>query len=155
MPYRNFHQTGIMTMICCKESIPIWPTILPTIQIRSDTIPYIRVHFSSFSCKQWHGQCLRSVYEVGEMGDRSTEWFGLPAPLDKITSRDDVIKWKNFPQTLDVFFDLHLNERLSKHSWGWWLEAPSCPLGHYSNVNAGRAARSCRPFRMTSSETQR
>ena len=25
----------------------------------------------------------------------------------------------------DVFFDLRLSERLSKHSWGWWLETPS------------------------------
>ena len=33
----------------------------------------------------------------------------------------------------DVFFDLHLNERLSKHSWGWWLETPSCSLWRHSN----------------------
>ena len=25
----------------------------------------------------------------------------------------------------DVFFDLRLNERLSKQSWGWWFETPS------------------------------
>ena len=58
---------------------------------------------------------------------------------------DDVIKWKHFPRYLlaicagnspvpgefltqrpvtpsfDVFFDLRLNKRLSKQSWGWWL----------------------------------
>ena len=28
---------------------------------------------------------------------------------------------------LMFFFDLHLNERLSKQSWGWWLETPLCP----------------------------
>ena len=27
-----------------------------------------------------------------------------------------------------VFFDLRLNKRLSKQSWGWWLETLSCPL---------------------------
>ena len=31
-------------------------------------------------------------------------------------------------RSFDVFFDLRLNERLSKHSWGWWLETPSRPL---------------------------
>ena len=31
-------------------------------------------------------------------------------------------------RSFDVFFDLRLNERLSKHSRGWWLETPSCPL---------------------------
>ena len=26
------------------------------------------------------------------------------------------------------FFDLYLNKRLSKQSWGWWFETPSPPL---------------------------
>ena len=26
-------------------------------------------------------------------------------------------------QSFDVFIDLHMNEWLSKHSWGWWLDA--------------------------------
>ena len=34
----------------------------------------------------------------------------------------------------DVFFDLHLNKRLSKQSWGWWLETPSHPLWLHCNV---------------------
>ena len=34
------------------------------------------------------------------------------------------------PVTLsyDVFFDLRVNKRLSKQSWGWWSETPSPPL---------------------------
>ena len=36
--------------------------------------------------------------------------------------------------SFDVFFDLHLNERLSKESWGWWFETPSRPLWHHSNA---------------------
>ena len=27
-------------------------------------------------------------------------------------------------QSFDVFFDLRLNTRLSKQSWGWWFETP-------------------------------
>ena len=26
--------------------------------------------------------------------------------------------------SFDVFFDLRLNKRLSKLSWGWWFETP-------------------------------
>ena len=37
-------------------------------------------------------------------------------------------------RSFDVFLDLRLNERLSKHSWGWWLETPWCPLWRHSNV---------------------
>ena len=64
---------------------------------------------------------------------------------------DDFIKWKHFrvighlcgeftgpwwiPHTqrpvtrsFDVFFDLRLNKRLSKRSWGWWFETLSYSL---------------------------
>ena len=33
----------------------------------------------------------------------------------------------------DVFFDLRLNKRLSKLSWGWWFETPSRPLWRHCN----------------------
>ena len=65
-------------------------------------------------------------------------------------SHDDVIQWTHFPRywpfrglhrspqrpatrTFDVFFDLRLNKRLSKHWWGWWFETPSCSLWHHCN----------------------
>ena len=34
----------------------------------------------------------------------------------------------------DVFFDRRLNEWLSKQSWGWWFEMPSCPFWRPSNA---------------------
>ena len=41
-------------------------------------------------------------------------------------------KW---PVTLsfDIFFDLRLNKRLSKQSWGWWFETLSRPLWCHHN----------------------
>ena len=33
----------------------------------------------------------------------------------------------------DVFFELRLNKQLSKQSWGWWFETPSCSLWHQCN----------------------
>ena len=36
-------------------------------------------------------------------------------------------------RSFDVFFDLRLNKRLSKQSWGWWFEMPSCSLWRYCN----------------------
>ena len=36
-------------------------------------------------------------------------------------------------RSFDVFFDLRLNKRLSKQSWGWWLETPSFPLWRHPN----------------------
>ena len=37
-------------------------------------------------------------------------------------------------RSFDVFFDLRLHGRLSKHSSGWWFETPSCPLWRHSDA---------------------
>ena len=38
-------------------------------------------------------------------------------------------------RSFDVFFDLRLNKRLSKHWWGWWFETLSRPLWrHRSDI---------------------
>ena len=64
---------------------------------------------------------------------------------------DDIIKWKHFcagnspvngefptqrpvTRSFDAFFDLWLNKRLSKQSWGWWSEMPSHSLWCHCNV---------------------
>ena len=70
----------------------------------------------------------------------------------KLLSHDDVITWKHFPRnwpfvrgfhqfpaqrpvtrSFDVFFDLRLNKRLSKQSWGWWFETPPWSLWRQCN----------------------
>ena len=75
-------------------------------------------------------------------------------------AHDDVIKWKHFPRywpfyagnsqvtgefsgqrpvtrSFDVFFDLRLNRRLRKQSWGWWFETLSRPLWRHCNDLSG------------------
>ena len=46
-------------------------------------------------------------------------------------------RWISFTKAsdarLDVFFDLRVNKRLSKHSWGWWFETPSSSLWRHCN----------------------
>ena len=62
---------------------------------------------------------------------------------------DDVIKWKYFPlnwpfvrelpsqrpvtRSSGVSFDLRLNKRLRKQSWGWWFEKLLYPLWRHCN----------------------
>ena len=36
-------------------------------------------------------------------------------------------------RSFDVFFDLRMNKRLSKQSWGWWSETISHPLWRHRN----------------------
>ena len=46
-------------------------------------------------------------------------------------------------RNVDVFFDLRLNKRLSKQSWGWWFETSSHPLWRHSNGNLFHNLHSC------------
>ena len=39
-------------------------------------------------------------------------------------------------QSFDVFFDLCLNKRLGKQSWGWWFETLPRPFWRHSKVNS-------------------
>ena len=36
-------------------------------------------------------------------------------------------------RSFKVLFDLRLNKRLSKQSWGWWFETLPCPLWRHCN----------------------
>ena len=40
---------------------------------------------------------------------------------------------RSVTRSFDVFFDLRLNKRLSKHLWGWWFETLSRPLWRHRN----------------------
>ena len=76
-------------------------------------------------------------------------WKTKPA-FYQTSMHDDVIKWKRFfallaicagnspvpaqrPVRFDVLFDLRLNKRLSKQSWGWWFDRLSRPLWRHRN----------------------
>ena len=50
-------------------------------------------------------------------------------------------------RSFDFFFDLPLNNRLSKQSWGWWFETLSGPLWRHSN---GMASLNCNDLINTS-----
>ena len=71
-------------------------------------------------------------------GSMMTSWHGtIPALLDICAGNSHVPG--EFPsqrpvtQIFDVFFDLHLNKRLSKKSRRWWFETPSRQLRRHCN----------------------
>ena len=45
-------------------------------------------------------------------------------------------------RSFDVFFDLCLNKRVRKQSWGWWFEMLSRPLWHHCNVYSSQSMNS-------------
>ena len=52
------------------------------------------------------------------------------------SSNGNIFRVTGHTQSFDVFFDLRLNQHLSKHSWSWWFETSSCPLWRQSNVQS-------------------
>ena len=96
--------------------------------------------------------CPQTVTNIASIADG--QW--VKTPRNMMTSSNGNIFWvtghlcEEFtghrwsPRTkasdaeFDVFFDLRLNKRLSKHSWGWWFETPSRPLWCHCNEQGDR-----------------
>ena len=55
-------------------------------------------------------------------------------------------------RSFDVFFDLRLNERLSKQWWGWWFETLSRPLLCHGNDITGTGKSFDWLFRLTENQ---
>ena len=85
-------------------------------------------------------------------------WLGRSCLFQFIPLHYDVIKWNHFPRywpcvwgihwssvnsphkglvtrSFDVFFNLLLNKRVSKQSWGRWVETPPRSLWRHCDVN--------------------
>ena len=57
--------------------------------------------------------------------------LALCARNSRVTS--EVPSQRSGMRSFDVFFDLRLNKRLSKQSWGWWFETLSRSLWRHGN----------------------
>ena len=61
--------------------------------------------------------------------------FRVTGPLcGEFTGPGEFPAQRPVTRSFDVFFDLRLNKRLSKQSWGWWFETPSCSLWRHRNA---------------------
>ena len=66
----------------------------------------------------------------------SSNWniFRVTGPLcGEFTGPGEFPTQRPVTRSFDVFFDLRLNKRLSKHSWGWWFETLSWSLWRHHN----------------------
>ena len=61
--------------------------------------------------------------------------FRVTGPLyGEFTGHRWIPSQRLMTQSFAVFFDLCLNKRLSKQSWGWWFETPLRLLWRHCNV---------------------
>ena len=59
--------------------------------------------------------------------------FRVTGPLCRWPVTGEFPSQRPVTRRFDFFFNLRLNKRLSKQSWGWWFETPAGSLWRHSN----------------------
>ena len=133
--FRYFNPEFLVRVICINQNLIKW------------IVYAVRVYFVLL----WYRPILVVFWWVTSLalGQRLHQWkqhWWTWVNRSNESTHDDVIKWNIFRVTghllvpsefpaqrpvtrsFDVFFDLRLNKRLSKQSWGWWFDKLSRPL---------------------------
>ena len=103
-----------------------------------------RWHFMRFGdisyWLKWIGAVIMSSERMMTSSNGNTLWItGLCVGNSLVTGEFSTQRPATW--SFDVFFDLRLNKRLSKQSWGWWFEMPWRSLWHHCNgVNSGNTS---------------
>ena len=140
--------------------IQIFGTNFSEILSKIHTFPFKKMHLQNTVCERgtillWH-PCVNSLKlceaYMHEWTGSSLEyvtwwhhWMETFSALLAICAGNSPVAGE-FPaqrpvtQSFDVSFDLCLNKRLSKQSWGWWFETLSCPLWRHCNDVCHHAA---------------
>ena len=88
-------------------------------------------------CVFWHNSCSKLIHyilicmNIHMMTSSNGNFFRVTGHLcgELFPTQRPVTR------SFDVYYDLRLNKRLSKQSWGWWFETPSHPLWRHRNDN--------------------
>ena len=81
----------------------------------------------------WFGRCVSSCYHPRPMTVSQNRNIFCFAGNSSVTGKFP--SQRQMTRSLDVFFNLRLNKRLCKQSWGWWLEPQLHPLWRHCNVD--------------------
>ena len=89
--------------------------------------------------KLWHWKApviFSDLHRQSALWRHQMETFSalLAICADNSPVTDEFPAQRPVTRSFDIFFDLRLNKRLSKQSWGWWFETPSRPLLRHCNV---------------------
>ena len=78
---------------------------------------------------------VRSVCIIHMMTSSNGNIFRVTGHLcGEFTGDRWIPRTKPVTRSFDIFFDLRLNKRLSKQSWGWWFETLSRLLWSHCNA---------------------
>ena len=108
---------------------PLWPLCAICLKVFSLNGPASQVP-TLFAL---HGVNM-SICDSHMMASSNGNIFRVTGPLwGEFTGPGEFPTQRPVKRSFDVFFDLRLNERLSKQPWGWWFETPSWSLWRHCN----------------------
>ena len=85
---------------------------------------------------RWDSQWDWRATTFSMMASSNGNTFRVTGPLcGEFTDRRWIPRTKANDAYFDVVFDLRLNKRLGKQSWGWWFETSSRSLWRHCNGN--------------------
>ena len=108
-----------------------------TIAVTTFELASLIVLFAGYNVakpSKWRGNGGRLVDIYIMMTSSNGNIFRITGPLcGEFTGPGEVPSQRPVTRSFNVFFDLHLNKRLSKQPWGWWFETPSWSLWRQCN----------------------
>ena len=110
------------------ECIPSYQNMLRIVFVTKFKVMRIAMGQHNFA-KFGHIYIVTSTSKIGITNEISPH-IQFPLKCDCLYS----FCISSFTTILGVFFDLRLNKVLSKQSWSWWFQTPSCSSWFHSNV---------------------
>ena len=111
------HAKGNLTELSSLASVPHWDLIVDIIMLTLESIRQ-----DAISTNPWWRHQMETFSALLAFCAGNLPWTG-EFPAQRPVTR-----------SFDVFFDLRLDKRLSKQSWGWWFETLSYTLWRHRNA---------------------
>ena len=99
---------------------------------------HCNVYFTQFvytQCKVLHVPYAMSSLTGSDHVEARTWWRHQMEIFSALLAFGEFPAQRPVRRSFGVFFDLCLNKRLIKQSWGWWFETLSRPLWRHCNEN--------------------
>ena len=146
---QNFNSQKIIKISSHPVSDTLW---IPISNLKSQCLHSIKVKRLipsrydgwSYACKGYDFHCLRGLPLSNPLTWLRHQMETFPALLAFCAGNspvtDEFPAQRSVTRSFDVFFDLRLNKRISKQSWGWWFEASSHPLWRQCNAEPSQTS---------------
>ena len=111
----KFGETLTHSMRFCTSHFPVSSSSLR----QEESCLHILILLGRFYWHTWWRHQMETFSALLAICEGSPRWIPPQRPVTR---------------SCDVFVDLRLNKRLSKHWWGWWFETLSHPLWRHSFI---------------------